>query len=162
MPTPLMGLLLLLSGAAVPACALVVVLLLRNRPRPLPRIFGAAALLFGFSAASVYCCGWFSVTLGGPFPALCEDMNTSGAPLTSLRQDYWPLRNACVYADGSTVEHLAGSIGVLVQVSAGLAVALACTAAFLSRRRRPADTGRGSASPPVTSTGRGTGTTALR
>ncbi|MFB8138632.1 hypothetical protein [Streptomyces parvus] len=141
MPTPLMGFLLLLSGAAVPACVLVVVSLLRNRPRSLPGLLGTAALLFGCSATAVYCYGWFSVTLGGPFPALCEDMNTSGAPLTSLRQDFWPLRNACVYADGSTVEHLAASIGVLVQVSAGLAAALACAAAFLSRRRRPADTG---------------------
>ncbi|MET9768896.1 hypothetical protein [Streptomyces sp. NPDC006415] len=141
MPTPLMGLLLLLSGAAVPACAVVVVLLLRNRPRPLPGILGAAGLLFGFSAAAVYCYGCFSVTLGGPFPELCEDMNMSGAPLAGLRQEFRPLRNACVYADGSTVEHLPPSVNVLMLGAAGLAVVLGCAAAFLHRRPRPVPAG---------------------
>lgn len=151
-----MGLLLLFSTAAAAACVLVAVLLLRHPPRPLPGSCAAVALFFGFSAMTVYGYGWFSVTLGGPFPALCEDLNLSGAPLESLRQDFWPLRNACVYADGSTVEHLPPSVSVLVQVSASLAVALACTAAFLSRRRRPGRTGPESASPPMTSTGTGT------
>lgn len=156
MPTPLMGLFLLLSAVAVAACVLVLVLLLKNPPRSPARIFGVLALLCGFAATAGYCCGWFSVTLGGPFPALCEDVNRSGAPLAGLHQELWPLRNACLYSDGSTVEHLPPSVNVLLRTAAGLAVALACTAALLSRRRRPGGTGRGSASPPATSTGTGT------
>jgi hypothetical protein len=136
MPTPLMGLLLLISVAAVPACILVIVLLLRNPPRSLSRILAFLALIFGFSATAVYCYGWFSVALGGPFPELCEDRNASGAQLTSLKQDYWPLRNACIYSDGSTVEHVSMSINVFVYVPAGLAVVLTCAAAFLYRRAR--------------------------
>ncbi len=156
MPTPLMGLFLLLSAAASAACALVLVLLLKHPPRSPARICAVAALLCGFAATAVYCAGWFSVALGGPFPALCEDRNMSGAPLVGLEQEFWPLRNACLYADGSTVEHLPPSVDVLLRTAAGLAVALACAAAFLSRRRRPGGTGRGSASPPATSTGTGT------
>ncbi|NEB41808.1 hypothetical protein [Streptomyces sp. SID14515] len=136
MPAPLMGLLLLLGVAAVPACVLVVVLLLRNPPRPRARICGVLALLCGSAAMAVYCYGWFAVTLGGPFPELCEDRAASGAPLASLRQDFWPLRNACVYSDGSTVEHLSASVNVLVHVLAGLAVVLICAAAFLRLRAR--------------------------
>jgi hypothetical protein len=135
-PTPLMGLLLLLSVAAVPACVLVLVLLLRIPPRPRAGIYGVAALLLGFSAMAVYCYGWFSVTLGGPFPGLCEDRAASGARLVSLHQDFWPLGNACVYSDGSTVEHLSPSVNAFVHGPAGLAVALACAAAFLYRRAR--------------------------
>ncbi|MER6239106.1 hypothetical protein ABT185_24090 [Streptomyces clavifer] len=135
MPTPLMGLLLLISVAAVPACILVIVLMLRNPPRSLSRICVVLALIFGFSATAVYCYGWFSVTLGGPFPELCEDRLTSGAQLASLKQDFWPLRNACIYSDGSTVEHVSSSINVFVYVLAGLAVAMTCAAAFLYRRR---------------------------
>ncbi|MFC8228709.1 hypothetical protein [Streptomyces sp. NPDC057287] len=136
MPAPLMGLFLLISVAAVAACILVIVLMLRNPPRSLSRICALLALAFGFSATSVYCYGWLSVTLGGPFPELCEDRNASGAQLASLQQDYWPLRNACIYSDGSTVEHLSTSINVFVQVPAGLAVAMTCAAAFLYRRAR--------------------------
>ncbi|WP_408994335.1 hypothetical protein [Streptomyces sp. 1268] len=136
MPTPLMGLLLLLSAAAVPACALVIFLLLKNPARSPARVCGFTALLLGFSALAVYCYGWFSVTLGGPFPELCEDRTASGARLTSPEQDFWPLRNACVYSDGSTVEHLSASINVLVYVPAGLAAVLACATAFLARRAR--------------------------
>ncbi|MFG2988686.1 hypothetical protein ACGFZK_05165 [Streptomyces sp. NPDC048257] len=136
MPTPLMGLLLLVSVVAVPACIVVIVLMLRNPPRSLPGICAVLALLFGFSAAAVYCYGWFSVTLGGPFPELCEDRSMSGAPLASLKQDYWPLRNACIYSDGSTVEHVSMSINAFVYVPAGLAVVLTCAAAFLYRRAR--------------------------
>lgn len=141
MPTPLMGLLLLLSVAAVPACVLVLVLLLRNPPRPRARICGAAALLLGCSAMAVYCYGWFSVTLGGPFPELCEDRAASGARPASLHQDFWPLRNACVYSDGSTVEHLSPTVNAFVHGPAGLAVALTCAGAFLHRRARHVPTG---------------------
>ncbi|GHB33905.1 hypothetical protein [Streptomyces chryseus] len=136
MPTLLMGLLLLISVAAVPACILVIVLMLRNPPISLPKICAVLALIFGFSAMAVYCYGWFSVALGGPFPELCEDTNASGAQLTSLKQDYWPLRNACIYSDGSTVEHISTSINAFVYVPAGLAVVLTCAAAFLYRRAR--------------------------
>ncbi|MFE9458961.1 hypothetical protein [Streptomyces californicus] len=138
MPVPLMGALLLLSGAAVVACAVVIVLLARTRPRPAGRIAKAAAVLLGCLAVAVYCGGWFSVTLGGPFPAQCEDVNLSGAPLEGLRQEYWPLRNACLYADGSSVEHLPPSVNVLVLGSAVLAAATACAAVFVSRRARRA------------------------
>ncbi|MFJ5050046.1 hypothetical protein [Streptomyces sp. NPDC088719] len=136
MPTPLMGLLLLLSVTAVPACVLVAVLLLRNPARSPAALCGVGALLLGFSALAVYCYGWFAVTLGGPFPELCEDRAASGARLAGLRQGFWPLRNACVYSDGSTVEHLSSSINVFVYVLAGLAVALTCATAFLARRAR--------------------------
>ncbi|MEV7723411.1 hypothetical protein AB0P15_01605 [Streptomyces sp. NPDC087917] len=136
MSMPLTGLLLLVSGAAAPACILVLVLMLRNPPRSRPRICAVLALISAFSATAVYCYGWFTVALGGPFPALCEDRNASGAQLARLNQDHWPLRNACVYSDGSTVEHVPMSINVLVQVPAGLAVVLTCVAAFLYRRAR--------------------------
>ncbi|MGK5628119.1 hypothetical protein [Streptomyces sp. URMC 123] len=131
-----MGLLLLISVAAVAACILVIVLMLMNPPRSVSRICSVLAPAFGFSATAVYCYGWFSVTLGGPFPEVCEDANAFGARLASLRQDYWPLRNACVYSDGSTVEHVSMAINVFVHVSAGLAVVLACAAVFLYRRAR--------------------------
>ncbi|MFE3826398.1 hypothetical protein [Streptomyces sp. NPDC059092] len=136
MPAPLMGLLLLISVLAVPACILAIVLMLRNQPHSLSKIYAILALIFGFSATAVYCYGWFAVTLGGPFPELCEDRNASGAQLASLKQDYWPLRNACMYSDGSTVEHVSLSINVFFYVSAGLAVVLTCAAVFLYRRAR--------------------------
>ncbi|MFJ7587698.1 hypothetical protein ACIQZO_09975 [Streptomyces sp. NPDC097617] len=136
MQTPLMGLLLLISVAAVPACIVVIVLMLRNPPRSPSRISAALALLLGFPSTALYSYGWFSVTLGGPFPELCEDGNASGAQLTGLEQDHWPLRNACIYSDGSTVEHVSMSINVCVSVLAGLAVALACAAVFPYRRAR--------------------------
>lgn len=136
MPTPLMGLFLLISVVAVPTGILVIVLMLRNPPRSMSRICAVLALIFGFSAAAVYCYGWFSVVLGGPFPELCEDSNASGSQLASLEQDYWPLRNACIYSDGSTVEHVSMSINVFVHVPAALAVVLACAAVFLYRRAR--------------------------
>ncbi|MFI1188766.1 hypothetical protein [Streptomyces californicus] len=136
MLVPLMGALLLLSGAAVVACAVLIALLGRTRPRPAGRTLTAAAALLGCLAVAVYCGGWFSVSLGGPFPALCEDVNLSGAPLEGLRQEYWPLRNACLYADGSSVEHLPPSVNALVLGSAALAAATACAAVFTTRRAR--------------------------
>ncbi len=136
MPTPLMGLLLLVSVAAVPGCILAIVLMLRDPPRSLSRICAVLALISGLSATAVYCYGWFSVALGGPFPELCEDRNASGVPWASLKQDYWPLRNACVYSDGSTVEHVSTSVNGFVNVPAGLAVVLTCAAVFLCWRAR--------------------------
>ncbi|MFJ9079859.1 hypothetical protein ACIRO3_32155 [Streptomyces sp. NPDC102278] len=114
----------------------LLVLVLRNPPRTLPGICAVLALLFGLSAMALYCYGWFSVALGGPFPELCEDENGSGSRLADLAQDFWPLRNACVYSDGSTVEHLSPSINVLVHVQVVLAVVLTCAAVFLYRRAR--------------------------
>ncbi|KOU21048.1 hypothetical protein [Streptomyces sp. WM6368] len=136
MPLPLIGLLLLLSLVAVPTCIVLLVLMLRNPPRSQSRICAVLALILGFSATAVYCYGWFSVTLGGPFPEVCEDDGASGARLASLRQEYWPLRNTCIYADGSTVEHLALSINLYVYVLAGLAVVLTCAAVLRHRRAR--------------------------
>ncbi|MEU6294552.1 hypothetical protein [Streptomyces erythrochromogenes] len=140
MQTALMGLLLLVSAAAVPACALVLCLLLRNPPRPPSRIAALLAVISAAAAAAVYCYGWFSVALGGPFPALCEDTGASGARLAGLDQGYWPLRNACVYADGSTAEHVSASINAFVHALAALAVVLTCAAAVAAAR-----TGRGDA-----------------
>ncbi len=58
MPAPLMGLLLLTSVAAVPACILSIVLMLRNPPRSPSRICAVLALISGLSATAVYCYGW--------------------------------------------------------------------------------------------------------
>lgn len=112
MPTPLMGLLLLFSVAAVPACILVIVLMLRNPPRSLSRICAVLALIFGFSATAVYCYGWFSVTLGGrsrncartgtrPAPswrALSRISGPSATPVcipTDRRWSMFPHRSTC-------------------------------------------------------------------
>ncbi|WP_248844292.1 hypothetical protein [Streptomyces hirsutus] len=92
-------------------------------------------------AAAVYCYGWFSVTTGGNFPELREDWNASGAELTSMRQEYWPLRSACVYSDGAMVEHTSMSINVFVCVPASLAIVLACANAVLHRRTRSSPEG---------------------
>ncbi|MFI8341741.1 hypothetical protein ACIF8W_16940 [Streptomyces sp. NPDC085639] len=133
MPLPVIGLLLLVSPVAVPTCIVLCVHMLRNPPRSQSRICAVLALVLGFSATAVYCHGWFSATLGGPFPEVCEDDGASGARSASLGQEYWPLRNACIYADGSTVEHLAMSVNVYVCVSASLAVVLTCAAVLRYR-----------------------------
>ncbi|MGW7346480.1 hypothetical protein [Streptomyces sp. NPDC054854] len=136
MSEPLMGILLLLSVVTAGAGVVVVVVTLRS---PSATLFGWCAVLplvLAPSSAAVYCYGWLSVRLGGPFPELCEDRNASGAGLASIAQEGWPLRNACVYSDGSTVEHVSLSITVLVCVLAGLAVVLACAAAYLRGRAR--------------------------
>ncbi|MFA7763920.1 hypothetical protein ACGFNX_28365 [Streptomyces sp. NPDC048723] len=135
-PVPLMGLLLLLSVATAGAGIVIVVLLLKNPPLPLSGICAVLVLVFSSSAAAVYCYGWFSVTMGGPFPELCEDTIASGAQLVGMKQEYWPLRSACVYSDGPTVEYVPMSINVLVCVLASLAVVLTGAAAFLRRRAR--------------------------
>ncbi|MEV7995281.1 hypothetical protein AB0O67_26265 [Streptomyces sp. NPDC086077] len=131
---PLLGMLLLVSLATAGASIVTVVLMMNTSPPPLPRLCAVLVLAFGSSAAAVYCYGWFSVTLGGPFPALCEDRNASGAELASTVQEHWPLRSACVYSDGATVEHISVSINVLVYLLAGLAIVLACAGAVLHRR----------------------------
>ncbi|MEU7468331.1 hypothetical protein AB0A94_07185 [Streptomyces sp. NPDC044984] len=141
MPLFLMGMLLLVALATAVAGIVTVVLLLNDPPLPLPRLCAVLVLVFGSSAAAVYCCGWFSVTAGGPFPELCEGQNASGAELASVEQAYWPLRSACVYSDGATVEHISTSINVFVCLPAGLAVVLACAGAVLRRRALMASEG---------------------
>ncbi|MGW7200053.1 hypothetical protein [Streptomyces chryseus] len=136
MPVPLMGVLLLLSVATAGAGIVTVVLLVNNPPLRLSKLCAVLVLIFSSSAAAVYCYGWYSVTMEGPFPELCEDRNAFGAELASMRQEYWPLRNACVYSDGSTVEYVSMSINVLVCILASLAVVLTGAAAFLRRRAR--------------------------
>ncbi|MEU7726818.1 hypothetical protein AB0B78_16470 [Streptomyces sp. NPDC040724] len=137
MPVALMGVLLLLSVATAGAGIVTAVLLLKNPPLPRSTFCAVLVLIFSSSAAAVYCYGWYSVTLGGPFPALCEDRNALGAELASVKQEYWPLRSACVYTDGPTVEYVSMSINVLVCVLAGLAVVLTVAAAFLRRPPAP-------------------------
>ncbi|MER7487801.1 hypothetical protein ABTY20_18215 [Streptomyces sp. NPDC126497] len=137
MPVPLTGVLLLVALGTAAAGAVTVVLVLNDPPLSSSRLCAALALVFGSSAVAVYCHGWFSVTLGGPFPALCEDRNAAGAALARMVQEHWPLRSACVYSDGATVEHVSAWVNVLVLLPAGLAVVLACAGAVL-RRRPPA------------------------
>ncbi|MFD3515494.1 hypothetical protein [Streptomyces sp. NPDC058657] len=133
-----MGMLLFLGVATAGASLVVGVALVRNRPLSPPGFCAVLALFFGAAAASTYSYGWFSVALGGPIPVLCEDQNTAGADWTSVKQTFWPLRNACVYADGSTLEYVSLSITVLVCVLAGAAVVLSGAAALAYRRaRRP-------------------------
>lgn len=136
MPLPLMSLLLLISVVTVSACVFVAVLMLKNPPPPLSGLSAVLAVLCGFSATAVYCYGWLSVAMGGPFPELCEDVNSSGARLAGLKQEYWPLRNACIYSDGSTVEYVSMSVSLFVGILAGLAVMLVGAAVFLRRRAR--------------------------
>ncbi|CAM5411780.1 hypothetical protein [Streptomyces hirsutus] len=137
MSIPLMGMLMLISLATAAAGIVTVALMLDTPPLSLSRLCAVLVLVFSSSAAAVYCYGWFSVTMGGPFPELCEDRNVSGAELASMQQEYWPLRSACVYSDGATVEHVSLLINVLVCVPASLAVVLACVGAVLRRRARP-------------------------
>ncbi|MFF9220694.1 hypothetical protein [Streptomyces viridosporus] len=126
---------LLLIGLATAAASIVtVVLMLNNPPVSLPRLCAVLVLAFGSSATVVYCYGWLSVILGGPFPERCEDRNASGAELVGMVEEDWPLRSACVYSDGATVEHLSMSINVLVRLLAGLALVLVCAGAVLHRR----------------------------
>ncbi|MER5891814.1 hypothetical protein [Streptomyces sp. NPDC001876] len=134
MPVSLPGMLLLIGLATAAASIVTVVLMLKNPPLNLARLCAILVPVFVSSAAVAYCCGWFAVALGGPFPAQCEDRNTSGAELVSMVQEYWPLRSACFYLDGAVVEHIPMSLNVLVCLSAGLAVVLACAGAVLHRR----------------------------
>ncbi|MFF4388729.1 hypothetical protein OG365_36135 [Streptomyces sp. NBC_00853] len=134
MLVPLMGVLLLLGVSTVGAGIVIVVLLLKNPPLPLAKLCAVLALTFSASAVVVYCYGWYSVALGGPFPELCEHRNASGAELANMQQEYLPLRSSCGYSDGSTVEYVGMSTNALVCVLASLAVVLTGAAAFLRRR----------------------------
>ncbi|MER5476681.1 hypothetical protein ABT026_06825 [Streptomyces sp. NPDC002734] len=138
---PLLGVLLLVSLATAAASIVTAALMLKNPPVPPSRLSALLALLFASSATAVYCYGWMAVALGGPFPELCGERNASGAELGGVVQEYWPPRSACVYSDGTTVEHVSPSINVLLTLLAGLAVVLACAGALLARRSSPAPEG---------------------
>lgn len=131
---PLLGTLMLMGLATAAAGLVTVVLMLNNPPVPLSRLCAVLALTFGASAAVMYCYGWFSLTLAGTFPALCAERSASGALLTAVEQEYWPLRSACVYSDGPTVEHISTSVNVLTCLLAGLSLASACAGPVLRRR----------------------------
>ncbi|MFD7688788.1 hypothetical protein [Streptomyces sp. NPDC059781] len=125
----------LAAGLATAAAGVVALLvLLSHPPLPVPRVYALAALILASSAVAVYCYGWFSVTTGGPFPELCTSRNGAGADLTAIRQQYWPLRNACVYSDGSTVEYVSMSVTVFVCLSAGAALVSAGASVHLRKR----------------------------
>ncbi|MEU7468450.1 hypothetical protein AB0A94_07810 [Streptomyces sp. NPDC044984] len=128
---------LLAAGLVTAAVGIVVVLVLLNHPPlPVPRIYALVALVLASSAVAVYCYGWFSVTVGGPFPELCTSRNDAGAGLAAIEQQYWPLRNACVYSDGSTVEYVSTSVTVFVCLLAGAALVSAGTSVHLRKRVR--------------------------
>ncbi|WP_320780715.1 hypothetical protein [Streptomyces sp. CRN 30] len=131
-----MGVLLLIALATAAAGIVTVVLMLNAPPLPPARFLAVLSLTFSSSAVTLYCYGWFSIAFGAPFPDLCESRSVSGADLTSIEEAYWPLRSACVYADGSTVEHVSSSITALVCVLAGLAVVAGCAGAALRGRGR--------------------------
>ncbi|MCP3765818.1 MULTISPECIES: hypothetical protein [unclassified Streptomyces] len=132
-----MATLMLISVATAAAGIVTVVLMLDNPPLSPSGLCAVLVLVLGSSAAAVYGYGWFSVAMGGPFPEVCEDRNSSGAELAGIEQEQWPLRSACVYSDGTAVEHVSMAVNVLVCVPAGLAVVVACVGAVLRRRARP-------------------------
>jgi hypothetical protein len=140
---PLMGVLLLITPATAASGIVVVVAMLDIPPLPPSRLCAVLTPTFGSSAAAVYCYGWFSVTMGGPFPGMCEDRSASGAELASIEQGYRPLRSACVHSDGATSEYISMSINVLVCVLVGLAIVAACAGAILRRRARSSSGCRG-------------------
>ena len=130
----LMGALLVVSGVAAAVGVVVILILLSHPPLPLPKIYALIALILFSLAVALYCYGWFSVSLGGPFPELCESKNEAGAELAAIKQQYWPLRSACLYSDGSTVEYVSMSINVVVSLLAGSALVSAGTSVFLRKR----------------------------
>ncbi|MCF0078868.1 hypothetical protein [Streptomyces lomondensis] len=132
----LMGALLTASLVTASVGIVVVFILLSHPPLPAPRIYALVALILAASAVAVYCYGWFSVTTGGPFPELCTSRNDAGADLAATKQQYWPLRNACVYSDGSTVEYVSMPVTVFVWLLAGAALASAGTSVYLRDRDR--------------------------
>ncbi|GAA2565256.1 MULTISPECIES: hypothetical protein [Streptomyces] len=130
---------LLAASLITAAVGVVVVLILLSHPQlPVPRIYALVALVLASSALAVYCYGWFSVTTGGPFPELCTSRYDAGADLAAIMQQYWPLRNACVYSDGSTVEYVSMSVTVFVCLLAGAALVSASTFVYLRKRVRKA------------------------
>ncbi|WP_221347671.1 hypothetical protein [Streptomyces beigongshangae] len=132
----LMGALLAASLVTAAVGIVVALILLSHPPSYVPRIYALVVLILISSAVAVYCYGWFSVTAGGPFPELCTSWNDAGAELTTIKQQYWPLRNACVYSDGSTVEYVSKSVTVLVCLLAGTALISAGTSVYLRKRVR--------------------------
>ncbi|MDX3852735.1 hypothetical protein [Streptomyces sp. AK02-01A] len=132
----LMGALLAASLATAAVGILVVLILLSHPPLPVPRTYALVALILASSAVAVYCYGWFSVSTGGPFPELCTSRNDAGADLAAIKQQYWPLRNACVYSDGSTVEYVSMSVTVFVCLLVGAALVSAGTSVYLRKRVR--------------------------
>ncbi|MFF8672226.1 hypothetical protein [Streptomyces sp. NPDC015242] len=131
-----MGALLAASLVTVVAGIVVVLILLSHPPLPVRRVYAVVALILASSAVAVYCYGWFAVTTGGPFPELCTSRNDAGADLAAIDQQYWPLRNACVYSDGSTVEYVSVSVTVFVCLLAGAALVSAGTSVYLRKRVR--------------------------
>ncbi|MEZ3178260.1 hypothetical protein KYY02_05905 [Streptomyces pimonensis] len=130
----LMGALLAASLVTAVVGVVVILILLSLPPLPVPGIYALVALVLASSAVAVYCYGWFSVTWGGPFPELCTGRNDAGAGLAAIEQQYWPLRNACVYSDGSTVEYVPTSVTVFVCLPAGAALVSAGASGYLRRR----------------------------
>ncbi|MGW4103746.1 hypothetical protein [Streptomyces okerensis] len=129
-----MGALLGASLVTAAVGVVVVLILLSHPPPPVPVIYALVALILASTAAAAYCYGWFSVTTGGPFPELCTSRNDAGAGLAAIEQRYWPLRNACVYSDGSTVEYVSMPVSVFVCLPAGAALVSAGASAYLRRR----------------------------
>ncbi|MET9774669.1 hypothetical protein ABZ023_10440 [Streptomyces sp. NPDC006367] len=128
---------LLIAGTVTAAAGIFTVLVLLSHPPlslSLSRIYAFVALVLVSSTVALYCYGWFSVSLGGPFPELCQDENGTGAELTAMVQQYWPLRSACLYSDGSSVEHVSMWANVFVCLSAGAALVSTGASVFLNRR----------------------------
>ena len=132
----LMGALLILSGVTAAVGIVVILILPSHPPLPLPKVSALIALILLSLGVALYCYGWFSVSLGGPFPELCESENDAGAQLAAIRQQYWPLRSACLYSDGSTVEYVSMSINVVVCLLAGAGLVSAGTSVFLRKTCR--------------------------
>ena len=126
----LMGALLIVSGVTAAVGIVVILILPSHPPLPLPNVSALIALILLSLGVALYCYGWFSVSLGGPFPELCESENDAGAQLAAIRQQYWPLRSACLYSDGSTVEYVSMSINVVVCLLAGAGLVSAGTTVF--------------------------------
>ncbi|CAL9457377.1 hypothetical protein SUDANB58_02577 [Streptomyces sp. enrichment culture] len=126
----LMGALLVVSAVTAAVGVVVVLILLSHPPLPLPKACALVALILFSLAVALYCHGWFSVVLGGPFPELCGSGDGAGAEPAAIRQQYWPLRSACVYSDGSTVEYVPMSVNVGVCLLAGSALASAGISVF--------------------------------
>ncbi|MFE4665145.1 hypothetical protein ACFRI7_25865 [Streptomyces sp. NPDC056716] len=134
----LMSALLIVSVFTAAVSIIVVLILLSHPPLPQSRLYALIALILASLAVAVYCYGWFSITMGGPFPELCTSENVVGSKLAAIKQQYWPLRSACVYSDGSTVEYVSMSINVFVSLMAISALVSTGTSIYLRMRlRRP-------------------------
>ena len=130
----LVGASLVVGGVTAVVGVVVILILLNHPPLPLPKFYALIALVLLSLAVALYCYGWFSVGLGGPFPELCRSENDAGAELAAIKQQYWPLRSACLYSDGSTVEYVVMSVNVVVCLLAGGGLVSAGTALWLRKR----------------------------